>query len=250
MTDKSILDKAIKKYSARHVLERPQAVLFDMDGILYDSMPLHARAWKRMCDLNGIQADENEFYGYEGRTGASTINILFNRQYGHGADDDLCKLLYAQKSEFFKAMPAPAMMPGAKAAVDAVIAAGLRCVLVTGSAQHSVLDRLERDYSGAFSIRVTGLDVKHGKPHPEPFLKGLDKAGIKAWQAVAVDNAPLGVRSAADAGIFTIGVRTGPLPKGALLEAGADIELDSMDECAQMLKWIFNDYERKADFHK
>ena len=65
-----------------------------------------------------------------------------------------------------------------------------------------------------------------------------------------MDNAPLGVRSAADAGIFTIGVRTGPLPKGALLEAGADIELDSMDECAQMLKWIFNDYERKADFHK
>ena len=70
MTDKSILDKAIKKYSARHVLERPQAVLFDMDGILYDSMPLHARAWKRMCDLNGIQADENEYYVYEGRNSA------------------------------------------------------------------------------------------------------------------------------------------------------------------------------------
>lgn len=250
MIDKSILDEAIKTYSLEHPLERPFAVLFDMDGILYDSMPLHARAWKKMCDLNGIEADEAEFFGYEGRTGASTINILFNRQYGHGADDDLCKRLYAQKSEFFKEMPEPLMMPGAKEAVDVVQAAGARCVLVTGSGQHSVLDRLERDYPGAFGIRVTGLDVKHGKPHPEPFLKGLDKAGAKTTQALAVDNAPLGVRSASDAGIFTIGVRTGPLHKGALLEAGANIELDSMDECAQVLKWIYNDYGRKTDIHQ
>lgn len=73
---------------------------------------------------------------------------------------------------------------------------------------------------------------------------------MKAWQALAVDNAPLGVQSASDAGIFTIGVRTGPLHKGALLEAGANIELDSMDECAQVLKWIYNDYGRKTDIHK
>ena len=244
MTDTSILDEAIKSYSAvGHPLGCPRAVLFDMDGVLYDSMPLHARAWKKMCDLNGIKAEENEFFGYEGRTGSSTINILFNRQYGHGADDDLCKKLYAQKSEFFKELPAPEMMPGASDAVGAVLAAGARCVLVTGSAQHSVLDRLDRDYPQAFGIRVTGFDVQHGKPHPEPFLKGLDKAGIEPWQALAVDNAPLGVQSASDAGIFTIGVRTGPLRKGVLLEAGADIELDSMNECAKVLKWIFSDYE-------
>ncbi len=63
MTDKSILDEAIKSYSAvGHPLGCPRAVLFDMDGVLYDSMPLHARAWKKMCDLNGIKAEENEFF--------------------------------------------------------------------------------------------------------------------------------------------------------------------------------------------
>jgi len=87
------------------------------------------------------------------------------------------------------------------------------------------------------------LPALHSTPCSTGSTKGLDKAGIEPWQALAVDNAPLGVQSASDAGIFTIGVRTGPLRKGVLLEAGADIELDSMNECAKVLKWIFSDYE-------
>ena len=77
--------------------------------------------------------------------------------------------------------------------------------------------------------------MRHGKPDPEPYLMGLAKAGVEPWEAVAIDNAPLGVESGSRAGIFTIGVRTGPLAEGALEAAGADIELNSMSECAELL---------------
>lgn len=237
------LTEALAAYTARtgHELTRPRAALFDMDGVLYDSMPGHSRAWKQMCDENGIDASAEEFFGYEGRTGASTIDILFRRQWGHGATDEDVRRLYGRKSELFKAMgPAP-IMKGAPEAVGAVLEAGAKPVLVTGSGQASILERLSADYPGAFPSdrRVTAHDVRRGKPDPEPYLMGLDKAGVGAWEAVAIDNAPLGVESASRAGVFTIGVRTGPLPEGALRDAGADIEVFSMEQCAILLRELF-----------
>ncbi len=63
----------------------------------------------------------------------------------------------------------------------------------------------------------------------------MGKAGARAWQAVGVDNAPLGVESSSRSGAFTIGVRTGPLAEGSLLAAGADIEVNSMYDCAKII---------------
>ena len=78
------IETALKRYTARTgaTLQRPRAVMFDMDGILFDSMPGHCKAWKQVCDENGIEAEADEFYAYEGRTGASTIDTLIRRQFG------------------------------------------------------------------------------------------------------------------------------------------------------------------------
>lgn len=234
------LTNALASYQNRtgHAFSSPTAVLFDMDGVLYDSMPGHAIAWSRMCADAGLQCNPDEFFAYEGRTGADTINILYRRQFGHGADDDTCRRLYAIKSAYFKALGEPQLMEGAADAVKSASDAGLDTVLVTGSGQASILDRLSRDYPGAFSLRVTAHNVTHGKPHPEPYLRGMELANTQPWQAIAVDNAPLGVESAAAAGAFTIGVRTGPIPAGTLKAAGADIEVDSMHQVAHLIEQL------------
>ena len=59
---------------------------------------------------------------------------------------------------------------------------------------------------------VTAFDVKYGKPHPEPYLMGLQKAHAKPNETFVVENAPMGVEAAVAANIFTIAVNTGPLP--------------------------------------
>ena len=93
-------------------------------------------------------------------------------------------------------------------------------VLVTGSGQHSLLDRLAHNFPGMFQRErmVTAFDVKYGKPNPEPYLMGLEKAGVKANEAIVVENAPIGVQAGAAAGIFTIAVNTGPLDGQVLLD--------------------------------
>ena len=113
----------------------------------------------------------------------------------------------------------------------------MRRVLVTGSGQRSLIDRLEKDFPGAFtsSMMVTSRDVKCGKPHPEPFIKAMEMARVRPSQAIAIENAPLGVKSASTAGAFTVAVTTGPIPREELIKAGAAIVFDSMEQCAEML---------------
>lgn len=233
------LNKALDNYCRRtgRALERPVVFMFDMDGILFDSMPGHCKAWKAVCDQYGIDSDPDEFYITEGRTGASTIDMLYRRQFGRPASDSEAKEMYARKCELFKALGEPPVIPVAKQATETVLAAGAVCVLVTGSGQKSNLDRLDREFPAAFlpQHRVTAYDVTHGKPDPEPYIIGMEKVGAEPWRAVGIDNAPLGVESSSRSGAFTIGVRTGPLPAGALLDAGADIELNSMTECAEII---------------
>lgn len=77
---------------------------------------------------------------------------------------------------------------------------------------------------------VTAFDVKYGKPNPEPYLMGLQKAGVEANEAIVVENAPLGVRAGVAAGIFTVAVNTGPLPDKVLLDEGANYLFHSMPD--------------------
>ena len=138
--------------------------------------------------------------------------------------------IYAEKSAEFSTHPEPERMPGAWEVLQKVKAAGLIPVLVTGSGQHSLLNRLAHNFPGMFQHNhmVTAFDVKYGKPHPEPYLMGLEKAGVQANEAIVVENAPIGVQAGTAAGIFTVAVNTGPLDKQVLLDAGADLLFPSM----------------------
>ncbi len=220
----------------------PVAALIDMDGTLYDSMPLHARAWHRLMTEQGIDCTLEEFYMYEGRTGVSTINLLFQRAFGRELSEEEALELYRMKTVYFNELTAPEVMPGAQRMVAEFIDRGITTVLVTGSGQHSLIDRLASDFPGAFpeGRRVTSRDVSHGKPHPEPFFRGMELAGALPENSIAVDNAPMGVVAAAASGAFTVGVTTGPVPARALYEAGADIVYDSMPEMASRLPLLLD----------
>jgi len=231
------MQKAIDLYLRKHGFGTfaPKAVLFDMDGVLFDSMPNHARSWARVCTEFGLAMTPEEAYMHEGRTGASTINILTQRYWRRDATPEEVKRIYEEKCRLFNACPEAPKMPGAHEVLRRVKKAGLTIVVVTGSGQASLLGRLEHNYPGFFTpeLVVSSKDVKHGKPSPEPYLMGLSKAGLKPWEAVVVKNAPLGVRAATAAHIFTVAVNTGPLPESALLQEGANLLFPGMTALAE-----------------
>lgn len=235
---------AISHYIERtgHQRIESRAALYDMDGTLYDSMPHHADAWLQLTRQIGIEATRDEFFLYEGRTGASTINILFQRAYGRDATADEARRLYAIKTELFRAMPEVDPMPGAADLLRAAIDAGLKRVLVTGSGQNTLISRLDADFPGAFlpNMRITAANTEHSKPHPDPYLKAMALAGAQPWQSIAFENAPIGVESASRSGAFTIAIATGPIPTQTLAAAGADLVYSSMPACASAFPRLLN----------
>lgn len=222
-----------------------KAVLFDMDGVLFDSMPNHAYAWSHAMTDFGLKMKPEEVYMNEGRTGKGTINILSNRYWGRDATDEEVQRIYDAKSALFNSLPEARPMPGAIDLLYKVRAQGLMRVIVTGSATHALLDRLNAAFPDVFSpeLMVTAFDVKHGKPNPEPYLMGLKKANLSASEAIVVENAPLGVQAAHAAGIFTIAVNTGPLKDEVLKEAGADLVLPSMQYLADNWEQVYNNHK-------
>lgn len=209
---------------------RLRAVLFDMDGVLYNSMSSHAKAWHRAMAEFGYDLPEEEVYMHEGRTGASTVNLISMRQRGVEETEERIQEIYKVKSTYFNEYPPADPMPGALELLQKIKVQGLKILIVTGSGQHSLLDRLNHHFPDIFcrELMVTAFDVKYGKPHPEPYLMGMQKGALRPEECVVVENAPLGVRAAKAAGIYTIAVNTGPLPDTALTDEGADALFPSM----------------------
>lgn len=210
-----------------------KAVLFDMDGVLFDSMKWHAKTWKQTMDEYNIHSEEDEFYLYEGMVGTQTIDLIIQREQNRKAGEDERAEIYKRKSTLFAEMNDGALIPNAVDMVKKVAGYDLSCVIVTGSGQASLLDNVTKKFGGLFTKdkMVTAHDVTNGKPHPEPYIKGLLKAGgLKPNQAIVVENAPRGIEAAVAAGIFTIAINTGPLDPQVLSDSGADIVLPSMKE--------------------
>lgn len=210
-----------------------RAVLFDMDGIIYNSMPAHEISWQKTMREWELKAEPNEFYIQEGKPARHTINMLFQRNLKRDATEQEIDDVYKRKSELFFENDSGALIEGIEETIKIVLANKLTPILVTGSGQTGLYERLNGDLPNVFTPEnmVTAFDVEIGKPHPEPYLMGLKKGGnLKPNQAFVLENAPLGVESAHRANILTIAVNTGPLDDKVLMDAGADVLMDSMEE--------------------
>ncbi len=220
--------KEIEAYNVRSDFGAlsPKVVLFDMDGTLYNSMPNHAIAWIEMFTKNGIHFTPEDSYAAEGARGIDTIRKFFLSQKGLTLTEEQACTLYAEKARIFASLPTSQIMDGAIELMEHISRSHLTIGIVTGSAQHSLLGRIERDFGQFVSPDhiVTALDVSHGKPAPEPYLMGMEKCGhSRPNETIIVENAPLGVESGHASGAFTVAVNTGPLPDADLMVCGADI---------------------------
>ncbi len=216
-----------------------KAAFFDMDGVLVDSMKYHCHTWMEAFKHHNIDFDPKMAYRHEGRTGASTINVAFNQNKGTDATAEEIDSIYTFKTKLFRSLPPAGAIDGMADFVKRLKADGVDLWVVTGSAQASLISRLENHYPNCFTSdkMVTGNDVKIGKPNPEPYLMALQKSGYKADEVFVVENAPLGVESAVGAKILTLAINTGILPDEELSEKNADAVFKTPD---QLIHWWEN----------
>ena len=215
----------------------PKAVFFDQDGILYNSMPYHAESWAYAMTKHGLPYTPEECYRNEGRTSTGVIQEYYLRIFGKEASPEIIQAIYADKTEHFNEMTGgfPGTIPGVSDVLHFLYDHGVQCWVVTGSGQHNLIDALNETFDHVFTGIISSFDVLHGKPDPEPYLKAWSRSGFKKEECMVVENAPLGVRAAKAAELFTCAVNTGPLPDSDLAAEGADRIFPDM---YALLEWL------------
>jgi HAD superfamily hydrolase (TIGR01509 family) len=217
-----------------------RAYFFDMDGVLFNSMPHHAIAWEEVMKEHDLPFTAYDCYLNEGRTGESVIREAMWKARNRDATPDEIKQIYTEKSERFNLL---AQRAGGTVVIDGVAevlryvqSTGSQIWVVTGSGMRSLLDNLNNALPPVFQRdgMITAFDVTHGKPDPEPYLKAWERSGLQKEQCFVIENAPLGIRSGKAAGLTVYAVNTGILTREDL--AQADQVFDSMAELLEFLK--------------
>ena len=144
------MEEIIQQYLERNGFRVfcPKAVLFDMDGVLYDSMSNHAYAWHTAMKQCGMQMDESEAYLYEGMRGVETIKLKAREQWNRELSDEEAQQMYNIKSQVFAQCSPAKKMAGVEALMQEMQRCGLRLGVVTGSGQRTLLDHLEQEFAG------------------------------------------------------------------------------------------------------
>lgn len=183
-----------------------KAVIFDMDGVLVDSMPYHADAWIIVFAELGIYIKRQNIYEIEGSNHEGIIRLVFEKA-GRTPEPEDFKELARKKREIFSRINKVGVFEGIYECLNFL---KNRCLLgvVSGSDKGAVMEFIERFFPDTFDVVVTGNDVKKGKPSPEPYLKVVEMLNIRKDECIVIENAPLGVESAKRAGLYCVAIPT------------------------------------------
>lgn len=184
-----------------------RAVIFDMDGVITDTMSYHMKAWRLILLRHGVRVSKNDIYKREGQKGINSVEEIFS-DYGKKFNLSEGKKILLEKEELFKKIVKKRFISGSRRFLNSLKRSGFKLGLVTGTARHEVYKILPDEIFDLFDAVVCGCDVQNGKPHPEPYLSALKKLKINAHQAVVIENAPFGIQSSKTAGIRCLALET------------------------------------------
>ncbi|MCC6159533.1 MAG: HAD family phosphatase [Deltaproteobacteria bacterium] len=184
------------------------AVLFDVDGVLLDSMSLHVDAWVRAGQELGIEITEDEVYRREGEK-AEVSARDFVKSAGMMTTRARAAALLERKREIYaRIAAAPKLFPGVEAVLAAARGAGLALAFVTGTSRAEMNAILPASVAEFFDASVCGDEVMHGKPNPEPYMTAARLLKLHARECLVIENAPYGIRSGRTAGCTVWAVRS------------------------------------------
>jgi beta-phosphoglucomutase len=206
----------------RYPTRPARAVVVDMDGVVLDSMPMHLQSWQLALAPLGIKLTAGDLYPLEGVPTERTAKLLTEKLLGQPCSDADAQRLADTKRGLFRQMFRPALVPGMGPLLHDLHGRGYRLGMVTGSARRVVDESLApTGVAGLFDAIVAGDQVRHGKPDPEPYRTAAERLHVPAAECLAVENAPLGIRSANAAGMGCVALET-TLDAGRLRAVGAD----------------------------
>lgn len=196
-----------------------KAVIFDLDGVVADSHPIHESAWKTLLAEQGLDPQTiNVDFLYAGHPRREIL-----QHYLGDLSEALVERLGRRKDELYVLAAANLVAkPGIPRVLGELHTAGILLALATSAGRARTQETLAKfGIAGHFSAVVTGNDVRAAKPAPDIFLLAASKLGAAPEEAVVVEDSVAGVQAARAAGMKCVGFAL-PENAGSLREASAD----------------------------
>jgi beta-phosphoglucomutase len=196
-----------------------KSVLFDMDGVILDSMPYHVKAWQKALSEYGFSVSAELLYLHEGAIEPDTAAAIF-KDNGHIMNADIFKKILSRQMEIFSSLYQTMIkpFPGVPQILKRLRHLGWQMALVTSSHQKILQRVLPPEIKNYMDYIITGDQVKRRKPFPDPFIAALSLLGGNQKVCLVVENAPAGIKAAKAADLHCIALTT-TLSKEHLFEA-------------------------------
>ena len=186
-----------------------KAVLFDMDGVIVDTEPLHHKAYQQMFSEVGIDVSSEM---YEGFTGQSTYGICVQLCSYFKLHQDPQELVQIKRNNFTKLFFEDddlQLLEGVKDLILDYHANGLALVLASSASMFTINNITKRfGLNQYFKDKLSGADLKASKPHPEIFINAASSAGVSHNECIVIEDSTNGIKAAKSAGIFCIAYKS------------------------------------------
>ena len=186
-----------------------KAILFDMDGVIVDTEPLHCKAYDQMFDAVNIDVSDELYASF---TGQSTISIC-RKLCEHFRLTEAPEILVALKRKFFKEIFETDkdlhLIDGVLELIKDYHNNGLTLVLASSASMTTINNVFTRfNLNQYFIAKLSGADLKASKPHPEIFIKAAKAAGFKKNECLVIEDSTNGIKAAKAADIFCVGFKS------------------------------------------
>ena len=209
----------------------PDAVIFDLDGTLVDTVPARIRAWQEVLDAHGFAVDHDALGPMIGMDGRRLAREVAERA-GRPIDEAIAERIDRDAGERFDVHNrAPQPLPGAREALERLDAAGVTWAIATSSRAEQVARSVEALALMHEPRIVDGSRVPHAKPAPDLLLLAARELGVDPYRTWYVGDSTWDMRAAVAAGMGAIGVLSGAaVGRATLMDAGADLVVDAADQ--------------------
>ena len=219
----------VRNFNHGHI----QALLFDFDGVVIDSEPVHEQTLQIAGKRLGLELSQGQLLQLKGMNQKASAETL--KSFVPSSALDCEEIIQIRAEAFDQLIDNVRLMPGVLKFILRLKISGFAVALTTSSGGPGLADLLDRfGLSPLFDVIVTGDDVTNSKPHPEPYRLTAQRLGIEPKHCIAIEDSVNGIISATAAGCRAIGLTTS-FPKEKLLNAGAIFIIDSFEQLLQIM---------------
>ncbi|MDH6250638.1 beta-phosphoglucomutase [Chryseobacterium sp. H1D6B] len=186
-----------------------KAVLFDMDGVIVDTEPLHRKAYFKTFSELGISVSEDLYTSFTGASTKRVCETLIKEFNLNQTYEDIARIKRAHFKDYFYNDEEFDLIPGVKELIQHYYENGMTLILASSATMTTINMVFEKfDLEKYFSGKISGADLKESKPHPEVFLVAAEMAAERVENSMVIEDSTNGILAAHRANIFCAAYRS------------------------------------------